>query len=353
MGSVELLVSLLEARAAPSPRASSPPQASTPSQTSTPSLVIVDGLDECQRNDDQCWILAQVSRMVRTHHLPLHFLIVSRPESHLMEAFEEQDLASITKDLSLYGEYGAPSDVSMYLRSEFSWIYGAKRCRAVMRSILQPWPSEDIIERLVRKSGGYFIYASTVIKFVDEEYFSPVARLDQLLDTSNASSELNPFGELDQLYIQILSTYPPSQLPVLKYILGYVLLSPGFLARGLFLSSIKEILSPAPGQMMLTLRGLGSLVSFADDSDLPSLIHASFGDFLLDKACSKHFHIDSEEWGYSTFRHVLSLACRSLRSGPSSYKWALTGQVLIFFDCYVKGLMCRLQLALNPNVHTA
>ena len=132
---------------------------------------------------------------------------MSRLESHPMQAFEEHDLASITKVLSLYGDYGAPSDVSMYLRSEFSRI---RRCRAGMQSAPQPWPSEDVIERLVRKSGGYFIYASTVIKFVDEESCSPVARLDHVLGTSNASSEVNPFAELDQLYIQILSTYPPS-----------------------------------------------------------------------------------------------------------------------------------------------
>jgi len=57
--------------------------------------------------------------MVRTHHLPLRFLIVSRPESRLEETFEEQDLANITKVLSLYSDYWASSDVSMYLQSEF------------------------------------------------------------------------------------------------------------------------------------------------------------------------------------------------------------------------------------------
>ena len=152
----------------------------------------------------------------------------------------------------------------------------------------------------------------------------------------------------DRLY----APFPtPSHLPALKYILGYVLIAHDFLARKLFLPSIKDILNPAPGQMMLTLRGLGSLVSCTFDSELPSLIHASFGDFLLDKACSKHFHIDSEEWGYCTLRFVLALACRSLASDP--YKWTLTGQALIFFDWYRMGPMCRLQVALNPSVHTA
>jgi len=191
LGSVDLLASLFDDH-----------RHSTPaSRASSPFLVIVDGLDECQRKDDQCWILAQVSRIVHTHHLPLRFLIVSRPVPHLEEVFEEQNLANITTFVSLYGVFLASRDVSMYLRSEFSRICGAKKHRAVMRFVARPWPSEDIIKRLVRKSDGYFIYASTIIKFIDEEYFSPVARLDQLLGTSNSSLDMNPFaGELDQLY---------------------------------------------------------------------------------------------------------------------------------------------------------
>ena len=298
-GSVELLASLFDDHR----DSKSVPRASPPS------LVIVDGLDECQRNDDQCWILAQISHVVHTHHLPLRFLIVSRPESHLEEAFEELDLANITTVLSLYGDYWASNDVSVYLRSEFPRIYGARRHRAVMRFIPPPWPSEDIIQRLVRKSDGYFIYASTVIKFIDEEYESPVARLDQILGTSNSPSELNPFAELDQLYIQILSSYPTPRLPMLKLILGYMVIFPVLTNKGLYLPSIEDILDLAPGHMELTLRGLRSLVSFIHER--PSLIHTSFGDFLLDRARAKHHHINSDEWVHHMFPCAISLACRS------------------------------------------
>jgi len=316
LGSVDLLTSLLDDRPAHAPLASSP------------LLVIIDGLDESQRNDNQCWILAQVSRVVFAHHLPLRFLIVSRPESHLEEAFEERDLANITKIVSLYGDYRASRDVSMYLRSEFSRIYGAKRHRAVMRFIAQPWPSEDTIKQFVRKSGGYFIYASTIVKFIDEEYFSPVSRLDQVLGRSNSSlllSESNPFAELDQLYIQILSSCPTSHLPMLKLILGYAVMSPVFATRGTSLPPGKDILDLAPGQMELTLRGLRSLVSFTYSQ--PSLIHASFGDFLLDRARALHYHIDSDEWIYTTFRYAFSLECKSLNPDNCSSP-PLEGQLL-------------------------
>jgi len=324
LGSIGLVASLLE-----DPSALGPP----------PFLVIIDGLDECQRNDDQSWILAQISRIVRTRHLPLRFLIVSRPESHIREAFEEPEPAAITQVLSLYGDYQDLSDVDKYLRSELSRIYGAKRHRGVMESVPSPWPSEDIIQRLVRQSEGYFIYASTVIKFVDEEFFSPAARLDQVLSKSDSSvfhSELNPFAELDQLYIQILSSSPTSQLPTLKLVLGSVIVS-SFVDPQIFYRTSMRDLFPR-GEMKLTLRGLRSLVSFVSFElgewfPAYTLVHASFGDFLLDKARAKDYHIDIEEWTYTVFYHAFFLRCRALCRSLKPHNCAskpLNGRFLLY-----------------------
>jgi len=152
--------------------------------------------------------------------LPLRFPIVSCPESHICEAFEEPFLASITQMSSLYGDFQSHDDVSTYLRSEFSRIYDSKGHRDVMESVRRPWPSDDVIKPLTWKSGGYLIYASTVIRFIDEEFFSPADRLDQVLNCSNPSISA-PFAELDKLYIQILSFCPKSQIPLLERILGY------------------------------------------------------------------------------------------------------------------------------------
>lgn len=127
-------------------------------------LVIIDGLDEYQECDDQCHILAGLARMVNTHHLPLHFLIVSHPDAHLCEAFDEPNLANIMESLSLYGDFQAEDDVFKYLQSKLSRICDSNRHRDVMEFIPRPWPFKDIIDRLASKSEGYFIYTSTVIK---------------------------------------------------------------------------------------------------------------------------------------------------------------------------------------------
>ena len=290
----------------------------------SPLVVIIDGLDECQESKDQCRILTEVYTMIKTLHLPLRFMIVSRPEAHICDAFEETPMATITQVLSLYDDFRARDDVSLYLRSEFSRIHKSMKHKYVMQSVPAPWPSDDAIDQLVSNSGGYFIYASTVIRFVDEEGFPPRDRLAQVLNNRNSSiSPLGPapFAELDKLYLQILSSCSAYNLDNLKRILGYIVIvssSQSGMERwniDLDMNVIEAFLHLERGQVKLMLRGLQSLVSFGEsleDVKLPKLHHASFGDFLLDKERSKDYQVDSEEWWYSVFCDAFSLACKRL-----------------------------------------
>ena len=289
----------------------------------SPLTVIIDGLDECQGHKDQGRILTEVYRLVGTHRVPLRFVIVSRPESHLCDAFEEPSMATNTEILSLYDDFGARVDVSSYLRSEFSRIHKSKMHKYVMQFVPAPWPSNDVIKKLVRKSGGYFIYASTVVQFVDEEGFSPAERLVQVLNSSNSSispSDSAPFAELNKLYLRILSSCPGSKLSTLKHILGYILVPSLSRATWIWkidldINVIETFLRIPRGEVKLILRGLRSLVSFGDsieDVKLPRIHHASFRDFLLDKEHSKDYYVDTEEWWYTAFCDAFSLACKVL-----------------------------------------
>jgi len=267
---------------------------------SSPFLVIIDGLDECRGNDDQSIILSDVHDIVDKHRLLLRFLITSRPESHIHETFDEPVLSSATEVLSIYGDFGAYRDVLTYLRDEFRRIQDSKRHKAVLQSIPKPWPFNRVMELIVEKSGGYFIYAATVIKYVDEEYFSCLERLDKVLGTSAAhyDPEEMPFAELDRLYSNVLSACPKSQLPLLKRVLAFLGACPK-------VSSIEAFLGLRPGQLSLTLRGLRSIVD-VDVGHLSSF-HASFLDFLFDPARAKDYRVDLEQCYASNFHRVFSL----------------------------------------------
>ena len=170
----------------------------------------------------------------------------------------------------------------------------------------KPWPSEKVIEQIADKSGGYFIYAATVIKYVDEEYFSCLERLDQVLGTSAAQPdpEEMPFAELDKLYNNVLSACPKSQLPVLKRTLAFL----GALPKA---SAIEGFLGLRPGQIHLMLRGLRSIVDVGVDGRLFSF-HASFLDFLFDPARAKDYHVDLEQCRTNNFHRLFTLVNSSM-----------------------------------------
>ena len=67
------------------------------------------------------------------------------------------------------------------------------------------WPSNEEVERIVQKSSGQFIYASTVIKFIDSHRHWPPDRLDIIFGIS-PRGKTTPFAEMDSLYVHILKS---------------------------------------------------------------------------------------------------------------------------------------------------
>ncbi|KAJ7730413.1 hypothetical protein B0H16DRAFT_1733757 [Mycena metata] len=157
-----------------------------------------------------------------------------------------------------------------------------------MTAVPFPWPKAGIVERIMRDSSGYFIYAATVIKFIDDKRFRPSERLDVILGIRHSISG-SPLNPLDQLYLQILSGVPEDFHFQLLQILMLV-------KEGLFLCQISRLLELQADELRLILRGLHSVILVPKcDRDGVSAHHASFWDFLGDSSRSGAFHIGSSQ----------------------------------------------------------
>ncbi|KAJ7206196.1 hypothetical protein C8J57DRAFT_1099714 [Mycena rebaudengoi] len=257
-------------------------------------IILIDGLDECEDHRLQKDILRLIAQSIRDDDPPLKFLIASRPECHIREMFEN----CVHKDLyHLYNVEQSFQDVRTYFRNEFVRI--RREHVQTMAAVPLPWPSEEIVDRLVSKSSGYFIYAVTVIKFVDDENFRPTERLECLWDESHSES---PFGPLDQLYTQILSTAPAR--PRLIQILGAL----DFCEFDLSLSDVEQLLELNPGDVRLALRNLHSVLNLPKHDDPYSDIgvhHASFRDFLNDPTRAGEFYVGGPEQHADLARRAL------------------------------------------------
>ncbi|KAJ7194426.1 hypothetical protein GGX14DRAFT_321362, partial [Mycena pura] len=131
-------------------------------------------------------------------------IIASRPEPHIRELFDRPSAKPLYRAFNIKQSF---EDVEKYLRHEFFRIH--REHRDTMGGIPTPWPSEHILKNLVQKSSGYFVYAATVIKFIDDRDFCPTDRVAAVVRSQNLPDDCDrPFEALDQLYKQILSTVP-------------------------------------------------------------------------------------------------------------------------------------------------
>ncbi|KAJ3933486.1 MAG: hypothetical protein NXY57DRAFT_14678 [Lentinula lateritia] len=275
------------------------------SEESSPLLVILDGLDECIDGRSQERVLLSIARGLVSGGIPLVFLVTSRPEPRIKNVFET--LAHICIRIALED---SDEDIRKYLSDGFAQIYS--RRSTTMYQVHQPWPTPKQLDELVYKASGQFIFASTVLQFVDDDYSLPSERLRIALGLTDregvhnivgvpffeelecASSD-RPFGELDRLYQGILSANPnPEQL---VRIIGSIVVFHDIMTPTT--KMLEELLALQPGAVSATLSGMHSLLKTTPDSThvAPHLFpiefaHKSFSDFLLDSNRAGRFFID-------------------------------------------------------------
>ncbi|KAJ6506771.1 hypothetical protein C8R45DRAFT_817186, partial [Mycena sanguinolenta] len=265
-----------------------------------PVVVVIDGLDECDGQNIGQEILRSIGNAIRNEYLPLRFLIASWPEPHIHDIFVEPCLKTFHRPLNINKSF---EDIRRYLAEEFTRIHADHH--ETMAAVPRPWPAAEVIDHLVEKSSGYFIYASTVVKFIDDKYFRPTERLEIIMGIAELDSE-SLFSALDQLCTQILVNVPQSVRPRLFRLLTVVAAK-----WNLKVPHIEQLLELKPGDVRLILRGLHSL--FNIDGDNVTVHHASFLDFLDNPARSGVFYVGSLQ------RHI-DLACDILKAFSHKYE---------------------------------
>jgi hypothetical protein len=158
-------------------------------------VVVIDALDECDKlngvaSGDLMPLLAS-----QLSSFSIKLLVTSRNE-HRFEVMREK-LRPASLMLQDIEEVLVESDVQRYIESELNRI-------AKAHNISDPaWPSAADVQTLVKKTGPFFIYASTLLAYVRNDGFEPVERLSQLLHA--ASMRSGTLDAVDDLYTSIPS----------------------------------------------------------------------------------------------------------------------------------------------------
>ncbi|KAK7007670.1 hypothetical protein R3P38DRAFT_3212104 [Favolaschia claudopus] len=253
------------------------------------STLVIDGLDECEDENLQRTILRCLTEVPSRY---LHVLVASRPEPHIHAVLNEPHPLPI-EQLEIKGSF---EDIRVFLCDKFRRIH---RTHERMTEIPLPWPDYNVVNTLIHKSSGHFIYAATVIRFIEDEDEDPVKRLElvsNITERDAVGEADSPFAALDNLYKQVLETVSTSHRSVLLRIL--LIIEKGFGSK-LNLEDIGELLVLTPALVRLTLRRLHSVIKVPRGTHRNhakvhlTFHHASFSDFLTDSKRAGQFHLDN------------------------------------------------------------
>jgi len=246
-------------------------------------LIIIDGLDEIDGTGGSEF-LRDLLHVINENRLKgLKFFATSRPDPDIVShvhAFGDKQLYRLEK----VPVEEAQGDIRVFLSASV------------------PNASRDIIDQVVSLANDLFIYAATILKYLDG--YEPDEKVELLVELLSKLTSTNPrmsatgISLLDELYRQILKiTFPDLRLPIQQHRLQLL---------HTFVSTAERT-STSTAANICTSTSISSYRQDADailkalhavlytENDKVLWYHKSFPDFLFDQRRSKEFWCNQVE----------------------------------------------------------
>ncbi|KAL8383434.1 hypothetical protein RB595_010567 [Gaeumannomyces hyphopodioides] len=268
--------------------------------------VVVDALDECDREEDATVLIRLLSRAKEVTSFRLRFFVTSRPELPIRLGFKK--IGDNYQNLALHNvpKPDIKRDISTFLRSELDRIRQDFNETVPGPGLPSDWPPPACFKDLVNMAVPLFIFASTVCRFIaDIHYGNPMEQLDKILEYKTKGGR----SQLHATYLPILNQLLPNRTDTgsagrteeeagvvawFRDIVGTIVL----LADPLPPASLASILGRPPLDVDSKLCTLHSVLNIPDDPLVPvKLLHLSFRDFLVDQKNrdANPFWVDARE----------------------------------------------------------
>ncbi|RII21467.1 vegetative incompatibility protein HET-E-1 [Alternaria sp. MG1] len=271
-------------------------------------VVVIDALDECEREADIRAILQLLAQTKDVRPVPLRIVVTSRPELHIRLGFREMSNGTY-QNLVLHEvpRTTIEHDIRLFLEHELGVIRKE-------RMLASDWPAQQQIVALVELAVPLFIYAATVCRYVGSKGSNPTAFLTKVLQYQKAT-----FSQLDRTYLPVLDQLLSEQeedekeawLQAFREVVGSVIV----LESPLSAVSLARLLQVPQEEVKCRLDSLHSVLSVPNSENGPiRLLHLSFREFLVNpqKQGKSPFWVDDK----STHQKLAS-HCLELMSGSS------------------------------------
>jgi hypothetical protein len=276
-------------------------------------VIVLDGLDECGSDPSQAGQRnALLDTFVHWSHLPSKFkLIVTGRDERVPLSFR-----SCCKQIELPTGAKVNIDTTRDIRNFFE-----QRFAKIGAPYLDGWPGGMVLETLTARAAGLFIWAETVIRFVEQGL--PDEQLKHVL-----MGNLGEGDNVTELYRQILElSFRDANVDLLN-VLHQVATIIVLAKITLHIDDLPSFVLQPKASVTVILNKLSSVISVGSDSGI-RIRHLSFAEFMCNPhRCPQRFCIDRFKGS-----HDMSMAClRLMKTG-------------------LKFNICDLETSYLPNKH--
>ncbi|TVY12610.1 Vegetative incompatibility protein HET-E-1, partial [Lachnellula arida] len=254
-------------------------------QKSSRVVIVIDALDECEREEDIGVIIRLLPQVQYTTPVQLKFFLTSRPELPIRLGFE--DVSGAYEGLALHQipESIIKEDIFTFLEHDLATIrHDYNRSVQPNRQLPADWPGQRNVQLLVDMAIPLFIFAATVCRFIrDRRCGRPNEQLAKVLkyQTKSQASKLDAtyLPVLNQLLFGLTALEKRSIVEGFQQVVGSIVI----LASPLSATSLDRLLGVNEGTVESRIDLLHSVLSIPSRPDHPiRLFHLSFRDFLID-----------------------------------------------------------------------
>ncbi|GAB1518046.1 hypothetical protein RhiTH_001104 [Rhizoctonia solani] len=290
-------------------------------------IIVIDGLDECSSSSEVETMLDMLFRVVPK--LPIKVLVTSRPEPNIRRGIVAQsDQSRSICVLREIDDSPVEVEVEQYLHE------------ALGNSV-----SEHDLSRLSRLSGGWFICAVTLVRYLFRQgNIVDQGRLEAAL-TLPSDSE-NRHLDIDRLYTMILDSavYGPDQEPEDQEQMRLIIWTALRVREPISVDTLAALTGIEVTKANILLEPLYSILYMSQATGTITTLHASFPDFMFDKARSAKFYYDEA-------KHNQLLAKRCFQLMQDQLRFNICGIETSFIpDSKVQDLEARVQKSISPTL---
>ncbi|KAL6790855.1 hypothetical protein J3E68DRAFT_443102 [Trichoderma sp. SZMC 28012] len=251
----------------------------------SPIIIVVDALDECDREKDIELLIWLFSRSSQPVFPKLKFFLTSRPELPLRLGFKKVE--GTYKDLILHEVPASiiENDMLRFFEHELFNIrndYNLSRLDDL--KLPESWPGSSNLDTLVKRAVPLFIFASTTCRFIaDLKHGDPRRQLQRVLQYEAKA----PGSRLDATYLPVLdqqldglsNSEKAEVAQEFRAIVGTIII----LANPLSITALSRMLDISKETISNRLEMLHSVLDIPSSLTMPvRMLHLSFRDFLLD-----------------------------------------------------------------------